>query len=102
MKPVVIDIAVYKKGILPPEKFIEFMDGLDTPALLYRGKVSEEMFQSIRQSTLEGMTFEGVVGKGEYLQKEGGPIMFKIKSNAWLDALKEKCGNDEQMFNRLK
>lgn len=102
MKPVVIDVAVYKKGILPPEKFIDLMDGLEIPSVLHRGRVSEEVFQSVRNSTLPGMGLEGVVGKGEYSQKDGGPIMFKIKSNAWLDALKTRCGNDEALYNRLK
>jgi RNA ligase len=102
MKPVVIDISIYKKGILPPEKFIDFMDNLEIPEVLHIGRISEELFQSVRNSTLPGMGLEGVVIKGEYSQKEGGPIMAKIKSNAWLDALKVRCGNDEQMFNRLK
>lgn len=102
MDTVVIDIAVYKKGIMPPEKFIEFMDGLDYPKILHKGFISEEKFQSVRTSTLPGMTFEGVIGKGEFSQKEGGPIMHKVKSNAWLNKLKELCNGDEALYNRLK
>lgn len=102
MKPVLIDIDVYKKGIMPPEKFIDFTSGLEIPPLLHVGRVSEEMFQSVRTGELEGMTFEGVVGKGDFSQREGGPIMFKIKSNAWLDKLKTICNGDEALFQRLK
>jgi Holliday junction resolvase RusA-like endonuclease len=29
------------------------------------------------------------------------PIMFKIKSQAWLDKLKEYCKDDETLFNKL-
>lgn len=102
MYPVLIDIAVYKKGIMPPEKFIEFTDGLDTPTLLHVGKISEELFQSVRTRTLPSMSFEGVICKGEFSQREGGPIMAKIKSNDWLNRLRTECNGDEALFNRLK
>lgn len=102
LRPVLIDIAVYKKGIMPPEKFLDFTAGLDVPALLHVGKIPEELFQSVRNRTLPGMTFEGVIGKGEFSQREGGPIMFKIKSNDWLNKLKTLCNGDEALYNRLK
>lgn len=102
MDTVVFDIAVYKKGILPPERFLEVMDGLHTPALLHKGFVDEDLFQSVRTSTLPGMTFEGVIIKGDFSQKEGGPIMGKIKSNAWLDKLKEMCQGNDELYQRLK
>lgn len=102
MDTVVIDIAVYKKGILPPEQFLKVMEGLHHPPVLHKGRISEEMFQSVRTRTLPGMTFEGVIGKGEFVQKEGGPIMFKIKSNDWLNKLKEICNGDEALYQRLK
>lgn len=102
MQPVLFDIAVYKKGFMPPEKFIEFTDGLDTSKLLHVGKISEELFQSVRNRTLPGMTFEGVICKGEFSQREGGPIMAKIKSNDWLNKLKTLCNGDERLYNLLK
>ena len=102
MTPVLIDIAVYKKGLMPPEKFIDFTEGLDTPKVLHVGKISEELFQSVRNRTLPGMTFEGVICKGDFSQREGGPIMAKIKSNDWLDKLKTLCNGDEALYNRLK
>lgn len=102
MHPILIDIAVYKKGIMPPEKFIEFTKGLDTPKVLHVGKISEDLFQSVRNSTLPGMSFEGVICKGEFSQREGGPIMAKVKSNAWLNRLKEYCNGDDALFSRLK
>ncbi len=102
MDAVVIDVAVYKKGILPPEKFITLMDGLDIPPVLHHGFLDEDLFQSVRNRTLEGMTFEGVIGKGNFSQKAGGPIMFKIKSNDWLNKLKEMCNGDEALYQRLK
>ena len=103
MDAVVIDISVYKKGIMPPAEFIEFMVGLHTPKVLYHGFVTERVITEIRHRTLAFMTFEGVIGKGlEHDQKSGGPLMFKIKSYAWLDHLKTKCDGNEELFNRLK
>ena len=66
------------------------------PRLLYRGKLNQNIIESIRKSTLEGMTFEGVVCKGT-----NSGNMCKIKSQAWLDKLKTKCGNDIQKFEEL-
>jgi hypothetical protein len=103
MNPVLIDIAVYKKGLMPPEKFIDFTAGLEIPKLLHVGKVSEEMFQSVRNRTLPGMTYEGVIGKLKLIDKGScEPVMFKIKSNDWLDKLRSICNGDEALFQRLK
>lgn len=46
------------------------------------------------------MTFEGVICKGPY-KSPGLPWMFKIKSNAWYDKLKNKCSNDQKLFEKL-
>ena len=102
LSPLLIDIAIYKKGIMPPTKFLDFTQGLRVAELLYVGKIDEEFFQSVRNSTLPGMTFEGIIGKGEFSQREGSPIMFKIKSNAWLNKLKDICHGDEALYQRLK
>lgn len=103
MTPVLIDIDIYKRGFMPPERFVDFTAGLDTPKLLHIGKVSEEMFQSVRDGTLPGMTFEGVIGKFKEFDKGScEPTMFKIKSNAWLNKLRELCNGDESLYNRLK
>lgn len=101
-RPVLIDIAIYKKGMLPPDKFLEVAEGLVTPKLLQKGRIDLELFHSVRNRTLEGMTFEGVVGKGEFSQSLGHSTMFKIKSNDWLNKLKTICNGDEALYNRLK
>ena len=46
------------------------------------------------------MTFEGVVAKGVNDKLTKMPIMFKIKSKAWLDKLKEYCKDDERLFEK--
>jgi hypothetical protein len=96
-----IDIAPYKKGILPPKAFIDLCDDLDTPRVLHVGPIDQSFQDNVMNGTLEGMTFEGVVCK--YLSKNGKMTeMFKIKNIAWLNKLKELCGKDEGKFNELR
>lgn len=94
------DVSPLRQGILPPEKFMDLVGHLDVPKVLHFGKVNQEFVEQVRASTLEGMTFEGVVCKGAGSRKSG-PIMFKIKSRAWLDRLHTFCKDDEALFERL-
>lgn len=97
-----LDVHLYKQGLLTPKDFLKHFEGvLPTPEVLYTGKPNQDFIRSVRESTLEGMTFEGVVCKGG-LNKYRQPTAFKIKSQAWLDRLKTKCGDDEALFERLK
>jgi hypothetical protein len=93
-----IDIHVYKKGYLSPNEFYNIFKSIDIPKLLYNGTVNKTLIDSVNNGTLQGMTFEGVVCKAMQKRKY---IMFKIKNKAWLDKLKNKCGNDEKLFNEL-
>lgn len=102
MRPVLIDVALYKKGMMSPERFIEHFSDFDIPAILHQGKISEDIFQSIRRSELPGITFEGVIGKESGCGKDGKHDMCKIKTNAWLDKLKTFCGGNQELYNRLK
>lgn len=95
------DVNPYKYGLLEPEQFIKYFGHLDMPKVLYEGYVDTELFDQVKQSTLSGMTFEGVVCKGANDKKTKQPIMFKIKSQAWLDKLKDHCKGNTELFNRL-
>lgn len=96
-----IDVNPYKQGILEPVPFIKNFGHLDIPKVCYKGHVDEKLFDKIKQSTLSGMTFEGVVCKGANDKHTNMPIMFKIKSKAWLQKLKEYCKGDDQLFDKL-
>lgn len=103
MTATLIDVSVYKTGMLAPEKFVDiFEDVVKLPKILHNGKISEELFQSIRKSELDGMTFEGVVGKEANCTKDGRQDLCKIKTNAWLDKLKTVCNGDMNLYERLK
>lgn len=94
-----IDVNPYKKGILSPTQFIKLFGHLDIPNVCYEGHVSVDLFDKVKQSKLPGMTFEGVVAKGN---DDGKLVMFKIKSKAWLDKLREYCKGDDSLFERLQ
>lgn len=96
-----LDVNPYKQGILEPAQFIKLFGHLDVPKVLYQGNASVELVDGVKQSTLEGMTFEGVVCKGANDKKTKMPVMFKIKSKAWLERLKEHCKGDETLFDKL-
>jgi len=95
------DIRLYKKGILPPKEFLRLTSGLDRARLLYHGNANEPFSDSVRDRTLEGMTFEGVVCKAQQMKTYGVPIMFKLKSSDWINKLKNYCNGDESLFRKL-
>lgn len=96
------DIHKYKQGLLPARDFLKLVGNkVDIPAVLHEGKATENFVRSVRTSRLEGMTFEGVICKGG-LDNRRRPIAFKVKSDAWLEKLKGKCGEDTRLFQELK
>lgn len=95
---VLIDVAPYKKGILPPQEFLKLFGHLNVPKVLYQGKAGVEFEEKVKSGQVEGLTFEGVVCKG--LRKKQ-LRMFKIKNRAWLDRLRDYCKGDEKLFNEL-
>lgn len=101
---VLFDIDVFKQGILDPKEFLDlFKDtGVDHAKLLYHGNLTKDFIESVRNGTLEGMTFEGVICKARRQKKFNAPDMIKIKSTSWLEKLKDKYKDDIGMFERLK
>lgn len=96
-----IDVNPYKQGILEPEPFIQLFGHLDIAKVCYQGYVTVELFDQVKQSTLPGMTFEGVVCKAASDTNAKMPVMFKIKSKAWLDKLRVYCKGDDRLFEKL-
>lgn len=94
------DIHVYKRGLLPPREFLKLTKHVETAELLYEGKPTNELIQKVRSGSLEGMTFEGVVCKGS-LDNRGQVTAFKLKSEAWLSAVKAKYGHDKKLLEKI-
>lgn len=84
-----IDVNPHKKGILSPKVFIDLFGHLDIPNVVYQGKISTSFIKSVRESGVEGMTYEGVVCKG---MKKKRLVMFKLKSKKWIERVKAKYG----------
>ncbi len=95
-----IDVNVYKRGMIEPTHFIELFEDMGIPKVLFRGVLDERLVTEVKNGTLEDMTFEGVVCK-YHNQKNKVVRMFKIKNRSWIDRLKEKCGGNAALFNRL-
>lgn len=93
-----LDVNPYKQGILVPALFLKLFGHLDIPKVLYQGIMTPAIFDQVKHSQLEGMSLEGVVVKGS---NHGQPVMWKIKSQVWLDQLKEHCKDDDELFNKL-
>lgn len=95
---VLFDVNVFKHGLISASNFIKIFDSIETAKCLYNGKVNNEFVQQVKNSSLAGMTCEGVVCKG---MSNNHPVSFKIKSQAWLDKLKVYCNNDLKLFEKL-
>lgn len=96
------DVNPFKQGILEPQEFIKLFGHLDIPKVLYEGKVTVELFDKIKQSILPGMSLEGCVCKGASDNNAKMPIMFKIKSKAWLNRLRAHCNGNDSLFRMLE
>lgn len=97
-KVTLIDVNVYKRGMLEPAYFVELFEEVGIPKVLYTGVVTEQLITSIKDGTLEGMTFEGVVCK---YADGNNTKMFKVKNRAWIDKLKTKCDGNDALFRKL-
>ncbi len=83
------DVNPYKKGILGPKKFLDLFGHLPTPKFLGRMHWTRGLVERVRLGQVEGVTFEGVVGKAG----EGHDlVMAKAKTQAWIDKVLEKFG----------
>jgi hypothetical protein len=95
-----IDVNPYKRGILPHMEFRKLFDGyIDIPNILFTGRIGIPFIEAVRNSTLENMTFEGVVCKGV---GKKGLVMFKIKSKAWITKVKDAYGHDSELLDRTE
>jgi len=86
------DVAPDDRGLLPPKEFAKLFKDLMVPQLVYSGPADEVFIESIRESTL---LVEGVVCK----TRKGH--MFKVKTHAWIERVKELHGHDPAKLKEL-
>lgn len=94
------DVDVYKKGMMEPRDFIRTFESVETPRVLYTGNCNVPFVDSVKDGTLEGMTFEGVVCKGGR-DRKNRDILFKVKNRAWIDRLRSYCDGNDSLFRKL-
>ena len=82
----VFDIDVFRKGILPPKEFLNLF-GEFGPNYLGCVNWTHKFVEKVFLNQIDGITFEGVVGKCEQKKKI---LMYKAKTQQWLDKVKEK------------
>ena len=92
-KIVVFDILVGHKNrkFVKPRDFIKLLkDKIEIPKVVYEGNLNEELIYKVRRNDYN--LFEGVICKGTQSvgTAMGGIWMCKIKTQAYLDSLKEK------------
>lgn len=99
LRVVLLDVEISKHGFLAPEDFLKAFQGVvPTPDLLYHGEVTEALLEDIRNGTMPGMTFEGVVCKAAAPTKWALPVMFKVKNLAWIEKVKAKYGENAEKY----
>ncbi len=96
-KIVVFDIMVGHKlrKFLKPREFIKkTKDVVETPRVVYEGNMNDDLIRRVRAD--EFNTFEGVICKGTQSvgNASGGIWMCKIKTQKYLDSLKNRFGDE--------
>ena len=71
---------------MPPKRFLELF-GEFGPNYLGHLNWGADFIEQVRLNQINGITFEGVVGKSEQKNKI---IMYKAKTQQWLDKVREK------------
>ena len=87
-----IDVNVHKQGILGPRDFLKQFGHLDVARLIGEFNWTRDFVRRVREGEIEGITFEGVVGKGGEGHKL---VMAKAKTQSWIDAVKARFTEEE-------
>ena len=83
------DVAPYRHGFVGPERFLALFGHCDIPRYLGQHQWDDEFVARVRAGQLEGVTFEGVVGKAG---DRHSLVMVKAKTQAWVDAVVARYG----------
>lgn len=98
LKLCLIDVFLKKKGYIEPKIFYKIFEnkGIELPEIIYRGKLTKEFINSIINNDWTSINCqystvkEGVVCKRSTLMKGQRLPKVKVKTNWWLNKLKEK------------
>ena len=88
---IMFDINQYKRGIITPFEFVDNFGHLDIPNIIYKGEYTSDFVRDVNLNKFnlkEGVIVKGVVKTKSKLE----PWMVKVKTNEWLQKVKEKFG----------
>jgi hypothetical protein len=85
---VLFDVDQYKKGKVPPRRFIDDFGHTGIPKVIYEGPMEWDFVKAVQNN--EFNLKEGVICKTVVNGREVNPILYysKIKTNDWLERLK--------------
>lgn len=90
MNLTLIDMELYKKGIIPPREFLRLMGDRDyTAKVVYEGNLNQSFIADVRRGAYP--VWEGVIAKGE-------GFMVKIKTDAYFQKLNEVYGTEYRRY----
>lgn len=98
-----IDVFLKKKGYIEPEPFYELFgknSNIETPELIYRGPLTQEFIESIRNNWDTDTpkypnVKEGVVCRRSTLMKGQRMPKVKIKTKRWIEELHKRYTEDK-------
>lgn len=84
------DVNEYKKGFIPPRRFVNDFQEYGIPRVVYEGNLNRELVKSVKSN--EFGLVEGLICKGVTKTKKGNDQLYycKIKTNDWFDRLRNK------------
>jgi len=82
------DISEYKRGLIPPRKFVKDFKDCGIPKIIYEGNLNREFVQQVKQNQF-GLK-EGVVCKGLIPHRKPPHDLYycKIKTDDWFQRLR--------------
>lgn len=86
------DVEAFKRGFVPPKEFVKLFSKVDSARYLGTHRWDQDFIQRVRLGEMDGVTFEGVVGKES---DPFDPYRAKAKTEAWLDAVRKSHTAEE-------
>ena len=96
MDLVLFDVNIYKKGIMPPQAFIDTFKHLPIARVVYEGNLDAQFIQDIKNGiypVVEGVVCKGCVGNSPH-----GLWMRKIKTQTYIEELKRRFNKDWEQY----
>lgn len=89
-----IDVAPHRQGLLGPAAFVKLFSDLPSAKFLGRFHWTRGFVERVWRGEIEGITFEGVVGKTGN-GKTHDLVMAKAKTKAWVDKVRARYAPEE-------